>query len=290
MYSSKDTLCNETFQYNEVARPIMEDICSPLFTYSGLTTFTYMRFENDRFFHVSSNLPLANYYVGNDFYQKHLERYATEICQIAPGGFGFFLREYDIKGSSLSQDITETLNHFNVAHGLSFYWRGESKVEGFHFGTVKENELIINFYLNHMNMLKRFARFFKNNAFEHLTPIRPHRALSSETSVFSEIKKLESKKKPILPPSMDLWDDFNTHIGNSQHLSKREVECLALLAHGKRVREIARYLLISPRTVESHLNFVKLKLDLTTSQIIDYYWDSNLSWICPIKWKTDNEK
>lgn len=55
-------------------------------------------------------------------------------------------------------------------------------------------------------------------------------------------------------------------------LSKREKECLALLAHGKKIKEIAHILVLSPRTVEHYFNLLKLKLDLNKSQLIDYYW------------------
>ena len=290
MASSKENVCNETLQYNEAASPIINGICEPLFRYSGLRTFTYMRFEKDRFFHSSNNLPLANYYTTNNFYQKHLERYAVEISQIPIGSFGFFFRKHDVGADSLSKNIVDTLAHFNVAHGLSFYWRGTNNIEGFHFGTISENELILNFYLNHMDLLKKFANYFKEKAFEHITPIKPHFSVIPDSSVFCKIEELERKNGSMHSSPQDLWPAISTNGSGTQHLSRREIECLAILAHGKKVKEIAQYLLIAPRAVETHLNFAKLKLGLNTSQLIDYYWRSNLSWTYPVKWEINNEK
>lgn len=60
---------------------------------------------------------------------------------------------------------------------------------------------------------------------------------------------------------------------NSINLSKREIECLLLLSRGKKIKEIARYLGISPRTVESYLENLKCKLNVyTRSELIDLYY------------------
>lgn len=56
-------------------------------------------------------------------------------------------------------------------------------------------------------------------------------------------------------------------------LSKRELECLEFLAHGKRTKEIALQLGLSPRTVESYVNAMKMKTKcFSTSKLIDIYW------------------
>lgn len=56
-------------------------------------------------------------------------------------------------------------------------------------------------------------------------------------------------------------------------LSNREFQCVKLLAHGKRVKEIARYLEISHRTVEHYLMLVKEKTACNYhEQLVDFYW------------------
>jgi DNA-binding NarL/FixJ family response regulator len=45
------------------------------------------------------------------------------------------------------------------------------------------------------------------------------------------------------------------------NLSRREVEVVRLVAMGHTSREIARELFLSPRTVESHVSSILLKLD-----------------------------
>jgi DNA-binding CsgD family transcriptional regulator len=52
-------------------------------------------------------------------------------------------------------------------------------------------------------------------------------------------------------------------------MSKREMECLSLLSKGKRAKEIASFFSLSPRTVESYLNNVKIKSEANINELID---------------------
>ncbi|NBT85602.1 MAG: LuxR family transcriptional regulator [Alphaproteobacteria bacterium] len=62
--------------------------------------------------------------------------------------------------------------------------------------------------------------------------------------------------------------------GNLISLSGREFQCLELLAHGKRVKEVARCLEISSRTVESYVEIIRKKSELFfRGSITDLYWN-----------------
>lgn len=47
-------------------------------------------------------------------------------------------------------------------------------------------------------------------------------------------------------------------------LTQRETECLFLLIRGKSAKEIARFLEISPRTVEEYIEHIKVKMNVST--------------------------
>ena len=49
-------------------------------------------------------------------------------------------------------------------------------------------------------------------------------------------------------------------------LSDRELEILELICKGKEVRQIAKLLHLSPKTVETHRSHIKDKLDLKNSR------------------------
>lgn len=66
---------------------------------------------------------------------------------------------------------------------------------------------------------------------------------------------------------------FVSKKGQIISLSNREFQCVKLLAHGKRVKEIARYLDISHRTVEHYLMLVREKTACNYhEQLVDFYW------------------
>jgi DNA-binding NarL/FixJ family response regulator len=62
-----------------------------------------------------------------------------------------------------------------------------------------------------------------------------------------------------------LWDMTS---GKQQDLSPRESEVLQLIAEGKRTREIAECLGVSPKTVSTHRAHILEKMKLTTNQQI----------------------
>jgi len=60
--------------------------------------------------------------------------------------------------------------------------------------------------------------------------------------------------------------------GEEIHLSMQEFKCLAWLSRGKTIKEVARIMNLSPRTVESYLDNVKLKTKIESrSKLIDLF-------------------
>ncbi len=56
-------------------------------------------------------------------------------------------------------------------------------------------------------------------------------------------------------------------------ISKKEYDCLSLLAHGVQLKFIAEELNISLRTVETYLERLKKKLNiLSRNELVSLYW------------------
>lgn len=66
---------------------------------------------------------------------------------------------------------------------------------------------------------------------------------------------------------------YNDSLKNPYDLSSREKECLELLKKGKSAKDIARMLILSPRTIESYISNIKLKLRVnkTAEAIAKFY-------------------
>lgn len=133
----------------------------------------------------------------------------------------------------------------NIDHGIFMINPLEDGCcEFFGFATKKGNNKIINVYLNNVEFLKKFTLYFKERA-----------------------KKLISKATDnnlILPFHNDSLDfvkssDLTLNQDLSTLLSPRQLQCATYLIEGKKIKEIAKFINLSPRTIEYYLNILKLK-------------------------------
>lgn len=65
------------------------------------------------------------------------------------------------------------------------------------------------------------------------------------------------------------------HMGNNTNLTSREIEVIACLLHDKSTKKIASFLSISPRTVETHLRNIMLKLGCRSQESIIEFIEKN---------------
>ena len=67
--------------------------------------------------------------------------------------------------------------------------------------------------------------------------------------------------------------------GKAMRLTARQAECIVHLSMGKTIKQIAKTLDCSPRTVEDHINLLKNKLGVcSTERLIDYFWRNPIKW------------
>ncbi len=134
----------------------------------------------------------------------------------------------------------------NIDHGLFLIDPHEGYCDFYGLATQKGNDRIINTYLSHMEELKNFAKSF------------PERA--------EKLIRTADENKIILPFNPHVNDDdFNqshwSYESQRVALSQRQFEIAGLLLKGNTVKEIAKVLQLSPRTVESYINNLKDKLN-----------------------------
>lgn len=162
---------------------------------------------------------------------------------------------------------------FNILNPIVITRKYENHVEafGFDFHCDKPYET----YLNNLELFENFIHYYKgkakaiihaanryciiiNSKYQIQQP-RPSLSLKSFDGI-QKIKKFYIQYK-------------NTDI----ILSEKEYQCLSLLAHGKQGKAIATELNISLRTVETYIERIKLKFNLSQRQdLIAAYWNSRL--------------
>lgn len=194
----------------------------------------------------------------------------------------FFNKDYINKLAVPSSYLQKTLNYFiwliddcpemlldaavnfNTSNGISIAQRQPDSIEYFCFATTRDNRAIVNnFYINNLELLLQYCAFFKEKAEPLLKVGENNRIITTNA-----INLMEKNNSTQL-----LQRKYNSGLSN------RQFDCASFLLKGLTQKEIALQLNISPRTVETYINQLKVKfscrnkseLIILLSTIIHFY-------------------
>lgn len=221
----------------------IKDILKPL-KKLGIIYFTYAKSEKN-----GSRTYLGTH---SDILERYLKKeyYLIGNVESAPEKYHNQIVFWDtLPKQHIYDDI---LRSSNIDHGIFMINRGSDYCEFYGFAAKKGNHRVINNYITHIDALNKFPLYFKDNA--------------------KNIIKQAEANKLILPFHSDNLDFVNnaeniffdkelTEQKNALQLSARQKDCATLLLRGMQYKEIAETLNISSRTVETHVNHLKRKLD-----------------------------
>ncbi len=231
------------------------EICMPL-NKLGITSFNFVRtFDDGSQINLSNTPTWLHHFYENDFYligafECHPSKYVS--------GYSLWPQ---LSGQKIFCDAR---SYFNIDHGITIIERNIDHCDFYYFGTTSNNHGIINLYLNNLDLLKRFILYFRDKS--------------------SNIIKCANKSRILLP------DHFTNRNGNDIHyseetntlrsnflnsipikklrltgaltgetLTQKQINCLSHLIEGKTAKEVAKLLGLSYRTVEGHINKLKLR-------------------------------
>lgn len=246
--------------YSALATKDISELAAPLKKY-GIESFCYVRYFNDD----SASVLINN----KNLYQHHFK------CgyKIAPD-FPFTREElqqnknryyiaYEKPEESYSNALNDYKNLFGLDHFIFIPRICAHYTEYYIFAAALNNHGIVNFYLNQMDVLEQFIHDFQNKAGKLITQGDLNKLIIPENM------RLQLNGSPSLINQMS--DDAVTiknqplilhYQGNIIKLSPRELECLQLLKSGYTAKETAQQFGLSYRTVEHHINNIKLKFGL----------------------------
>lgn len=244
------------------------NICTPL-SHLDVDYFGYFRFYKDgTYLKLFNNLEWVKFYITNYLADKS-SAFAEPIINIP-----LFKQNLQIWPESSGNDCLSALYEHNIWNGINFATKYENYIEIYCFATKIEKTQIANLYLNQFDILKRFKIFFydqiaKRFDFENKEALAVQK---NKTSFF-----WEANSKIISNLSFQKDKDIKTFLnetkisrhwlgGNDTHifLTSRESECLKYLSTGKTMKEIAKIMNLSPRTVESYITNLKIKMGVTS--------------------------
>ena len=241
-------------EYNESIMPRLQELCEPLKIF-GISNFTYGKITKDqKFFRVCSHEKYNELFFKQNIYNQ-INAYMDHLkCNtFSEEKTLFFLWDH----TGPLEKIRMSADMWN---GISFHQIKNNYIETWAFGGSLENIGLTNFYLNNLNILKKFSTYFKSVAQDIINISDKNKTIDI---LFHDKSQNPYKADPgkVLEFNKRLFTKrCHLSIGQNEfNLSMREIECLFYKSQGQTAKEIARECELSPRTIETYLNNIKVK-------------------------------
>lgn len=160
--------------------------------------------------------------------------------------------------------LAELKEHFNIWYPFYYLEYYEDFIDLFVFCSTPNNPDIINFYYNNIDLIDNFKFYFKDTAKSLIFEASKNKIILPEQmrpniSLFDKNKTFTENKKPFIPrPKYFLIN----YLGKEIPVTEREMNCINLLKLGYTMKEIAIIEQVSPRTIETRMNYIKDKLGI----------------------------
>lgn len=241
----------------------IQRICKPLFDKLDLSYFNYSRiYSNGESFTLISSPEYAEYFL------KHREKVTILSPKPQEGIEPQTL--ISLWSERAPTWVMKLLADLGIHHPIMFSKVTSDYTENFAFGSKYDRTTSIETYFNNMLTLQRFCEYFKGVA-NHLI------AKSNDPNnriILGPNQHPFSLSDFIEPFNPDANDAIELKVGDQIiQLTLKQKQCLEYLAKGLSAKEIAAKMHISPRTVETHLNNVKNKLNLNYKSELLQMWE-----------------
>jgi DNA-binding CsgD family transcriptional regulator len=204
----------------------VSEIMLPLLKKHGITVFNYYKYCDDGMIRLSTHRAWTEHYFNKGYPSIH-----TVPSAYLQKDLNYFIWVID----DCPQILRDAAFNFNISNGISIAKKTNNGIEFFCFGTTLNNTSIINnFYLNNLDILLNYCDHFKNYA-------------------HTLLKKCAKDKIILLP--------IQTSIPSKTFLTRRQNDCALLLLKGMKYHEIADKLNLSRRTIETHVEYLRTKLN-----------------------------
>ena len=235
-------------KFNEETTSLIEEICEPLFKYFGFTNFGYVKIDTSgKMLRVSTGLEWTKRYFDAQYYND-IDFYFFDDIPIN----GSACRIYTNKPQS---GVYIELFDYNIWNIYTIYEKEVNHRHVYFFATSRENTGMIDFYINEKAVLDVFIKYFKEQASLLLNMENSNNLIKTALQI-QDVKIREKKQN-----AQQFLDDIGYYVNKKNNaLTNKEKECAKFLINGQSAKEAAIFLGISNRTVEFHINNIKMKL------------------------------
>ena len=238
-----------------------------------ITQFIHIRLKADNTFFVLSNHQAILQY----FYdKKELGEFFKNIIERLQRG----KIAVNLLPNRYECPVLKRLHDANIYHGISVSFCLNDYADIYVFATENSDKKIIDFYLNHFHLLKRFIIYYRHNARKIIQEAFMHNTVELKKPIqignACVATQLDHFRKQIMPRKM-IIDSGPDRIA----FTARETECLYYLLEGKSAADIANILVVSPKTVESCLKRIRLRAGCRNkSELLSFVIQNCLTGFC----------
>ncbi len=265
----------KALEYNRAIVGHLNDICAPLFDNFLVNGFGYAKFYKDgRCLDLFTHMPWQEHYFENfdcsEIIINDLQFMSTNKTSTVLWGNSVIEREDAVVNASYQYDLW---------HGMRIYEQHNDYIECWHFTSSIENFQIVNLYITHGDLFKRFIHYFKEKS-KHIIKTDNNLSVLNK-NVFDYIPTLsdESFQEAKFLSGIKI-DKFKINIdGKEINISKREAECIEHISNNRTFKETANLMAISPRTVEYYIRNIKQKTNCFNSRsLVNMFSKSSTKW------------
>jgi DNA-binding CsgD family transcriptional regulator len=242
----------------------IDQICLPIKKF-GIKYFSYIKnFNNGAQIYLSNSSDWVK-----NYYEKSL--YKTSLFEGPPS---LYRTGYVLWPANSNKEVFKLARDtFDSGDGITFSNRLKNSCEFFFFSGAVENKTLINFFLTNIGLLQRFIVYFKDKASKILNKaetckiiIPDHFRYLVTDDETNFIAPIFNKKDALIEAFLHETKIKRYTFQDVTHyrdiiLSAREIDCAIGLLEGKTAQELANNLSLSRRTVETHLDALKIKLN-----------------------------
>lgn len=252
----------------------VEQICQDPLSSIGITYFNYIKIYNDGSRELlTNNAPWIDHFYKNSLYKS---AGVVDIEYLLPKGY-FLWSELKINDPAYFQGRES----FNIDNGISFVAKNKETTTLYIFASTRNNHTINNFYARNIDLFKRFILYFNDKGQKLLKKSCKNKIYLPEKQIISNRKlnriDISKKKRQDFFDKTTIERFFILNKKDDLYLTKREAECVAYMINGSTAKQTAKILEISFRTVESHFNHAKEKLQCKNKDdLINFLIEENI--------------
>jgi DNA-binding CsgD family transcriptional regulator len=243
----------------------IKKITEPLLNQFGITYFARQSVSKDGYWEILGNIPdWLDHSASKKFYSVdpsllHPNHYQTGLIVNSSHTVPDFLK--DMSGDALSL--------YDIEHTLCIFEKTVTGGEWYFFATSAKNNKIMGTYITQINLIYKYIKYFN---------VEAQKLLQTNLDFRIDVSKLKgepfdsnAKKIDLTPFTFTDEEMFNLQ---GKNISFRERDCLYHLFRGKTIKETAKLLKLSPRTVEEYLNRIKQKTGCKYKRDLLHYFQN----------------